>query len=76
MTTDVRESRTSDFSNSHSSIPGLNSSDPSARDDYWSAVAAIVSATLFRGARPHSNSPASDAIPVIDFNSPASVFFA
>ena len=51
--------------NSQSSLPGLNSSDPSARD-YWSSVAAIVSATLFRGARPHSNSPDSDILPVLD----------
>ena len=72
LATDVREPLTS--FDSYSRIPDLNSSDPRACDDYWSEVAAIVRATLFRGARPHSNSSVSDTIPVIDLNSPASYF--
>ena len=60
-----------------SSIPDLNSSDPRACDVYWSKVAAVIRATIFRGTRPHFNSinsPVSDTIPVIDPNSPAACF--
>ena len=81
MTTDrlafcVRESSASvDFfnPNSQSSLPGSNSSDPSACA-YWSSVAAIVSATLSRGARRHSNSLDPAILSELDPNSSASIF--